>query len=74
MLITFAKHFKVFIEIPSYPDESSVVRNFIVFIITVSVTGVIFISIVLAEYACFILLTSEPYKQYVYFLDFLLFV
>ena len=46
LLITFAQYFKIFIEITLYPDECSILRDFIVFITSVSV---IFISVVLSE-------------------------
>jgi len=49
LLITVVQHFKIFIDIPSYLVESSVLKNFIVLMTTVSVMGVIFISVVLSE-------------------------
>jgi hypothetical protein len=38
--LTFAKHFKILLEIPSHPDEFLVLRDFIVFMISTSVTRI----------------------------------
>jgi hypothetical protein len=53
LLISFAQHFEIVLDILSNPYEFLVLRDSVVFITSVSVMVIIFISVVLSEEASF---------------------
>jgi len=44
LLISFMQYFSILLEIPSYPDEFLFLRDFIISLTSISVTGINFIT------------------------------